>query len=150
MNVELADLPERIRSKIQPDDSGCWHWTGRLDRDGYGCFSIDGKQLPVHRWLLGHVRGTRLGTNELACHNCDKRSCCNPAHLYVGNHARNMIDMRFRRRQPGRAKTHCVNGHQYTTENTYLRPARAGEGQRDCRACVRDRAARYRARKRAA
>lgn len=44
-------------------------------------------------------------------------------------------------------RAHCKNGHEFTPENTFTREA--GEG-RGCRACRRERAARYRARGRAA
>lgn len=39
------------------------------------------------------------------------------------------------------AKTHCSNGHEFTPENTRL----TKEGWRNCRACAREKAARYRA-----
>ena len=32
-------------------------------------------------------------------------------------------------------KTHCKHGHEYTKENTYVRPRR----QRECRKCIRER-----------
>ena len=34
-------------------------------------------------------------------------------------------------------KTHCPQGHEYDSANTYTRPDRGGQG-RNCRACVRD------------
>jgi len=37
-----------------------------------------------------------------------------------------------------RAKTHCPYGHEYTPENTYQSPQR---GDRQCRTCIRARAA---------
>lgn len=45
---------------------------------------------------------------------------------------------RQRRRQPtpwphNRDKTHCIHGHEFTPENTYVRP----KGWRECRACHR-------------
>jgi hypothetical protein len=41
------------------------------------------------------------------------------------------------------ATTHCVNGHEFTPENTLLRE----EGWRNCRECNRDSVRRYQARK---
>jgi len=38
-----------------------------------------------------------------------------------------------------RAKTHCKPGHEFTPENTAIRP----DGRRTCRACNRDKAARH-------
>lgn len=43
------------------------------------------------------------------------------------------------------AQTHCLRGHEFTDANTYMRPDRWG---RVCRACVRERASRYRPSKR--
>lgn len=43
-------------------------------------------------------------------------------------------------------RDHCKHGHEFTPENTIIR--RAGDG-RGCRACTRERSARYRERKRA-
>jgi hypothetical protein len=42
-----------------------------------------------------------------------------------------------------RNKTHCAAGHEYTTENTYIRP---GTPHRHCRTCQRGWAATYRVR----
>jgi hypothetical protein len=44
-----------------------------------------------------------------------------------------------------RSRTHCKYGHEFTPENTYIRP----EGRRECRVCIEDRhVARYEAQKR--
>jgi hypothetical protein len=41
-------------------------------------------------------------------------------------------------------KTHCIHGHEYTPENTYIRPS----GERACRICQRENLRRSRARRR--
>lgn len=46
-----------------------------------------------------------------------------------------------------RAKTHCVRGHEFTPENTYIQP---GLTRRQCRACNRAAAGAYKARSRVA
>lgn len=43
-------------------------------------------------------------------------------------------------KRPGVPPTHCVNGHEFTDENTRVN----GRGDRACRACDRDRARIYR------
>lgn len=43
------------------------------------------------------------------------------------------------------ATTHCVQGHEYTPENTLWRE----EGWRNCRACMNEAARRYQQRRRA-
>jgi hypothetical protein len=38
---------------------------------------------------------------------------------------------------PQRGYTHCVNGHEFTEENTRISTNAAGYTQRNCRACKR-------------
>jgi len=53
------------------------------------------------------------------------------------------------RRQRSASTEECINGHPYSPENTYQKPQRKGQGRRDCRACMRERAQRYRSNRRA-
>ena len=80
-------------------------------------------------------------------HICFQPACVNPAHLRLLTAEENS------RLQRSSLKTHCVNGHVYTSENTYLRPApkHGGkrEGQRDCRTCMRARSRNWKASRRA-
>lgn len=46
----------------------------------------------AHRIALEVKIGRLLKRGELACHKCDNKSCCNPAHLYVGSKSTNHID----------------------------------------------------------
>lgn len=41
---------------------------------------------------------------------------------------------------PNTAKTHCIHGHEFTQENTYLKPT----GGRGCKRCMRQRTVLYR------
>lgn len=51
--------------------------------------------------------------------------------LSYGSRSENNRQMVERGRHRGASKTHCVNGHEYTPENTYRNP----EGHRSCRTC---------------
>ena len=85
---------ERWMSKV--DKSGdCWLWTSRIDRYGYGKFTVAGRDAIAHRWgyeaLVGPIpEGLTL---DHACHSkvveecaalpgvCLHRRCVNPEHL---------------------------------------------------------------------
>ena len=113
----------------------CIEWTGRIDRRGYG---REGAKL-AHRAAWERIHGPipdGLTIDHL---------CFNPPCVHVG-HMRLLTRVENAQNQRKAFKTHCVNGHEYTPENTYPRPATCG-GKRDCRACIRERAARYKSRK---
>lgn len=92
---------------------GCWTWTDKFDRKGYG------------RWrkTLAHRESWRRAHGEIpdglwVLHHCDNPPCVNPAHLYLGTVVENVRDMVDRRRNyiPPR-RTHCAEGHELIGEN---------------------------------
>lgn len=94
--------PESFWAKV--DRSGgpdaCWPWMGGLSAEGYGVVyvSADGRNYRSHRYAKILEVGP-LSPSALACHTCDTRLCCNPAHLYVGTHQTNGHDKVARGRQ---------------------------------------------------
>ena len=124
-------------------DCGCVTWCGYKDRNGYGSFKIDRKNVFAHRisYMLANNL-TNLSKDEYVCHSCDNPSCVNPEHLWVGSHADNMADMVSKGRAdcPQRHQTHCKRGHEFTEENTYIQPS---NGKRSCRECNRIRDRKY-------
>ncbi|MBT2430556.1 HNH endonuclease [Streptomyces sp. ISL-112] len=55
----------------------------------------------------------------------------------------------IRRSDPSELKTHCKNGHEFTPENTYVKPYWHGDGGfRQCRECMREQQRAYRERRR--
>jgi hypothetical protein len=154
MRSQPLSLAEVFRTRVSvAGPEQCWLWTGRLTADGYGRFS----DAHAHRWVYEHLVAPiapGLVLDHL-CHNADAecddgraclhRRCVNPAHLEPVSSWVNSE----RGRSPiplNAAKTSCVNGHEFDAENTYVRP----NGHRDCRACIRDRARAYAARRRSA
>lgn len=79
-------------------DNDCWDWVGRKDRDGYGQFQIQGKIRFAHR--VSYFISTGIDPEELCClHHCDRPSCVNPGHLFLGSHKDNAADKVSKGRQ---------------------------------------------------
>src|ERR1700730_2840026 len=93
----IEDLPKRFTEKIKFNDS-CWLWTAAKDKDGYGFFSVNGKQTKAHRFSFAHYNG-EIPTGMIVCHKCDTPSCVNPDHLFLGTHKINLDDMRSKGRE---------------------------------------------------
>lgn len=93
----------------------CWPWEGRRDTDGYGSFAFRLQHYPrvvhllAHRFVLEWAAGAgclffpnyhvrRCRTPFVVMHRCNNKSCCNPAHLFLGTIADNVRDAREQRR----------------------------------------------------
>lgn len=119
-------------------NSGCWLWSGLLDRQGYGRVweVVAGvtRATTAHKALYLSVVGPVPTGLELD-HRCRTRCCVNPAHLEPVTHQENC-----RRGARGVLRplvTHCINGHEYDEANTRTYFRRDGRKRRACRACDR-------------
>ena len=84
--------PETFWARVdRADPSGCWLWTGKQERHGYGRVRWHGRWWLPHRlaWWLTH--GDTDATLDV-CHTCDVPLCCNPAHLWLGTAKENIAD----------------------------------------------------------
>jgi hypothetical protein len=52
---------------------------------------FNSRRYKCHRLAFELATGSELGT-LLACHSCDNPKCCNPAHIFAGNHKANSDD----------------------------------------------------------
>lgn len=89
----------RFWSKVERGDaSECWDWCGHIGVHGYGRFGHDRRQSETHRlaWELTHGE---IPAGMCVCHRCDRPSCCNPDHLFLGSQRDNMRDRDSKGRQ---------------------------------------------------
>lgn len=86
-----ADFWAKVR-RTSPEE--CWPWTGYVKKsNGHGLTSHKGYPIHASRkaFILTHPEEKRIW-DLCVCHRCDNPLCCNPAHLYLGTRADNMID----------------------------------------------------------
>ena len=110
---------------------GCWLWTAGLDGPGYGGFKLHPLGMfRAHRISYKLMRGAIPLGLEID-HLCRVRKCVNPDHLEaVTNRTNNLRGI-----SPAALnaeKTHCKQGHEFSSENTHTR----SDGGRRCRTCI--------------
>ncbi len=87
----------------------CWNWTGALYPFGYGKVNHKGKIKRAHR--IAYEISINLIPDGLNClHQCDNRSCVNPAHLWLGTLTDNTRDMMEKGRNKYKTR-HGINSH---------------------------------------
>ena len=79
--------------------NGCWEFDGCLSSAGYGQIRENKKLMYAHHISYEYHYGDRGGLCVL--HKCDNPKCFNPAHLFLGTHRDNMIDMTKKGRNHG-------------------------------------------------
>lgn len=143
---KYATAIERILGRLIEGPNGCVLWSGALTRKGYGQTSVGGKSAAVHRLIYVHFKGPIPDGLEID-HLCRVRNCANPDHLEAVTHQENL-------RRGGSPvgvnaqRTHCVNGHEFSPENTITCGRKGGRARRKCRACYNAARRRHRAQQR--
>lgn len=81
----------RFWSKVNIKDNkeDCWDWTAHVDIYGYGKFELYYKSIRSHRMAYTLTKGQISEVLEIG-HLCNNPRCCNPNHLELGDHYKNM------------------------------------------------------------
>ena len=144
--TERTSADRRFDAKWIPEpNTGCWLWTATGNGNGYGQFWSEKRMVYAHRhayerWVGPIPDGLQID------HLCRVRCCVNPNHLDPVTCRENLLRGETFNAENA-AKTHCVHGHEFTPENTYISPC---DGCRRCRNCNAAAVTRYKARKAAA
>lgn len=69
----------------------CWPWMRCCTRSGYGQVRFSKQRYRTSRLAYCFTRG-EVPEDTHVLHSCDNPPCCNPTHLFSGNHQANMTD----------------------------------------------------------
>lgn len=135
-----APVPaERFWAKVEKTEY-CWNWTHSTDGCGYGMFK-DIRMHRAHRWAYENLVGP-IPEGLVIDHLCRNAQCVNPAHMEPVTNDENLERGWGRRVKTGWVNA-CINGHDFTAENTYINPL----GRKVCRKCTTASRARHTKRK---
>jgi hypothetical protein len=114
---------DRFHSRVrrgEPDE--CWPWLRGRFADGYGGFKVGKQTMKANRVAYFIANGIDPGQLQV-CHTCDNPSCCNPAHLFLGDTSANITDAV----EKGRIAFPTGSRH-YTRRRPDLMELRRGDG----------------------
>ena len=127
---------ERFERKFIIAPSGHWIWTASTLPNGYG--QMDKKY--AHRLSYEFYVGP-IPEGLVIDHLCRVRNCVNPRHLQPVTQQINMDRGSARQAviasnvKRGKARTHCLHGHEFTPENTRHETKPNGNVMRRCKTC---------------
>ena len=135
---------ERFEKYVMPEpNTGCFFWIGGRRGFGkalYGAFRVGQKKESAHRLAYEHWKGP-IPDGYCIDHLCRTYLCVNPDHLRAVTKRQNTLENSESIQAKNAKKTHCLRGHEFTPENTYVlafKGRRAGGFRRICRACHKE------------
>lgn len=125
----------------------CWLYAGFTDKDDYGMKAVvvSGRRtsMRVHRLTWEAEHDMEVPDGLTLDHICDTPRCVNPDHLVPRTMKDNVLRSTISKAGLNTRRTHCTNGHEFTKENTYLRPSPNGKRWRTCKRCAALRGRKY-------
>ena len=88
-------------------ETACWPWQASGLPAGYGRFLVNGHHVMAHRTAYSLTYGP-IPDGSFVCHHCDNPPCCNPSHLFLGDHSANMRDRQSKGRYSNGEKHHAA------------------------------------------
>lgn len=140
MPAKQQGLLDRFWTRVEKTDT-CWNWTGALNAEGekgYGVIWFRNAQEYVHRLAFELLVGP-IPKGRTIDHLCRNRKCVRPEHLRAVSLRENVLSSTGISAVNWQ-KTHCLQGHPFTEENTWVNPK---DGSRHCRSCGRAKAREY-------
>lgn len=105
-------IPERY-----PELGPCWIWERCVNEHGYGDFRTVGRHDKAHRVAWTILIGP-IPEGAFVLHRCDNPPCVNPTHLFLGDQAANIKDMRAKNRHRNKVFKGEDNGFSKLTWDT--------------------------------
>lgn len=109
------------------DPNSCWHWL-RREKQMYGYFYLRGKMVQSHKVSYNLYKG-EIGEGLWVLHSCDKMSCINPNHLFLGTPKDNSQDMVSKGRHA--SKVHPEKMPRGNRNGARTKPERLARGEQN-------------------
>jgi hypothetical protein len=98
---------KRKKITYSVNENGCHVCTShKLTKAGYAMYSINGKEIYMHRYIYKQKYG-KIPVGMEICHKCDNPACINENHLFLGTHLDNMKDRTLKGRDTIGEKNGC-------------------------------------------
>lgn len=128
-----GSLKEYFLNRIQKT-TNCWYWTGTKNPSGYGIGVFKKRRFSPHR-ISVELFISEIPKGMWIDHICRNKICANPKHLRIVTPRQNALENNPGIFATNKNKTHCINGHEFTPENTGVAKGYKGRPCRRCKTC---------------